>query len=225
MKNDSYVLLNSFTPENDEKIFAECISNIENKDICIFLPNNVKIKDMYIGIESGQYLTTSPYLGKNRLPILFFGNENSQGKYCLRSSDSYPNILSKMLDNDIINISCDKGSIPIKKIGEYLGQFNCKIIILDCAENDYSKEFNEFYEKIREYNKNKLIILLTTDKAEYLENNKIIEKTYEKAKNKNEPTAIINKNMINDNTEKDNYELYNKLMYKIAEDVLHYLKK
>lgn len=218
MKNDEYILLNSFAPDNNHKMFAECVCDVSNKDICIFLPNDVKIRELYLGIESDAFIKESSYLGTNRVPILFYGNSDTQGRNCIKSSNSYPNIISRQLDNDIISISCDKGSIPLETIGNYLGQFNCKSIILDCTDNNFLDEFEGFYDRIREYNKNRLIILLTTNDKNYIENNRIIEKTYEKALANNEPVEIICKE-LNENEE------YDKLMYKLAEDITDRIKK
>lgn len=235
LDNDVYNPLSVFAPENDKNMFAKCISNNDNSDICIFLPNYDHIKKIYVGIESDTVLLASPYLGENRKAILFYGNEITQGILASKSGCSYPNIVSKMLDQDIINLSCDKATGTFTDIAEYIGHINCQSIILDCSTflqnaDDFEEMFENFYKTIRQYHEKTKIILLTS--PIYYENEKYdlidksMTKVYENAINKNENTIIINqKTIIKDLLDDSSSKKYDKIMYKIAQSICNCYRK
>lgn len=233
--NGSYHPLSSFAPKNDENMFAECIYNGDNSDICIFLPNYDSIRRIYVGIESDSILLPSPYLDKNKKAILFYGNEISQGMPASKCGCSYPNIVSKSLDQDIINLSCDKATGTFIDVAEYIGRINCQSIVLDCSTflqetDDFEKVFENFYNVIRQYHAKTNIIILTSPNYYGDENYDLIDecitKTYENAKRKNENTFIINqKRIIKDELNDTSSEKYDKIMKKIAQSICNCHRK
>ena len=228
IENDRYIPLTVFAPENDEKIFAECICTDENEDFCIFLPNYDCIKRIYAGIESDSDIVPSPYIGENKKPIVFYGSGISQGISVSKNACTYPNIISKNLDQDIINLSVMENNFSTD-IAEYMGHINCQSIVLDCSTvpintTGFEESFNEFYMKLRQFHKNIPIIILTT--PVYREKNNqiddIINNIIEKAKNNNENTIIINqKHILSDVKEGSN----DTVMYKLAKSIIQSLKK
>lgn len=231
LNDDTYIPLSVISPENNEKIFAQCICNEENSDICIFLPNYDCIEKIYVGIESDSYLYPSPYLGENKKAIVFYGNDIAQGKLASKSGCSYPNIVSKMLDNEIINLSCNNATGTFPDIAEYIGHINCKSIVLDCStfmENvtDSGEMFKKFYKRIRQYHENTLIILLTSPNYESDEKYDLMDEAiiriYEDAMNEKENTIIINqktiiKDLLNDTSSKKYDRIMKKIAYSICE--------
>ncbi|HIH35606.1 MAG TPA: hypothetical protein HA355_02620 [Methanosphaera sp.] len=235
LNNDSYIPLSLLAPENDKNIFAQCICNEDNSDICIFLPNYDSIEKIYVGIESDSYFYPSPYAGENRKAILFYGNDVSQGRLASKCSCSYPNIVSKMMDQDIINLSCDVATGPFEDIAEYIGRINCQSIVLDCSTFIENKEenkemFKKFYKTIRQYHEDTRIILLTSpnydedEKYDRIDHDIIM--AYEDAVNDKENTIIINqKTIIKDILPDTSSKKYDKIMKKIAESICDCHKK
>lgn len=211
---DEYIPLKVLTPRKDEKIFAEYVYVDENMGICVFLPIFSKINKIYIGLEENTTLTPAEYYGENKLPILFYGNINTIEETASKSGNTYPNLISKKLDQDIITLTLPS-TIISDEIATYIGKINCYSIILDLnipQNSEYrKKDFENFYKKIRQTHPHTKIILLTsTDTSANKRNktyDKIIYEIYEKTKKKDEKTFLIDRSKLYskyDNDEKMN---------------------
>lgn len=220
LNNDRYVPLKVITPLEDKNIFAECITNEENDGICIFLPNFAYVKKMFIGIEKNTSLTQHDYLGENKLPILFYGNENMQGILASKSGNSYPNIVSKYLDQDVINLSVPVYNIS-KNLAEYIGKINCYAIVIEFnIESNFiekfSQNFKDFYKIIRGYHPNTKIILITTACYNNYKNDQIIDELLIKTCKNDDNTYLINQKELFDNNDSNADSIMNKLAMAIC---------
>lgn len=209
------------TPKEGIRIFAKSIPIPPNSSICIFLPNYSSIENMYIGIDKGSQIYTFNYPKKNRLPILFYGNSITQGASASKSGNSFPNIVSRKLNNDIINlsmVSCCRGT---PKTAEMIGDIDCKAIVIDYSRyapniNFLKQTHEKFYKKIREKHPDTKIIIMTTTYfnkwIEYEQYDEVILNTYENAVSRGENTVLLNQTEL---FSPDEYDL-------VAIDIGHY---
>ena len=230
---DEYVPRTIIAPMEGENFFAEMIYVPINGQICIFLPNYNTIEDIYIGIEENSTICPLYYSDEKQIPILFYGNSITQGAAASKSGNSFPNLVSKFLNQDIINLSCSSCCRGTDNIADQIGRINCDSIIIDYTRNaesviEFKNTYEKFYKKIRLYHPNKKIILMTSASFNHLEKydeyDEIINKTFLDAKSRNENTFFINQKLLFNKDEWDyvvidsaHYTDYG--MYKIANEI------
>jgi len=221
LNNEEYIHRTVFAPNNGHNIFAETILPPENGQLCIFLPNYNTIEELYMGIEPGSTIKSLNYPPDKRLPVLFYGNSVTQGAAASHSGNSFPNIVSKILNRDILNISCSACCRGTDTMAELMGKINCHSIIIDYTRNAYSTQIfkdthEKFYKKVRSLHPDKKIVLMTSQSfnhwRDYDEFDEIVAQTYKNAIDRGENTEIINqKQLFND----EDYDI-------IAIDSTHY---
>ncbi len=228
-----------FAPNNGQNIFAEELRESPNSELCIFMPNYNKIEELYMGIEKGSTIEKIDYPDDKKLPIIFYGNSVTQGAAASRSGNSFPNYVSKMLNRDIINISCSSCCLGNDSMAELIGKLNGHTIILDYTRNaattEYFKETHEkFYKKIRQYHPHTKIILMTSESFnhwfEYNDFDQIVYETYRNALERNENVEILNVKELFDEEEFDLISIdashFNDYgMYTVAKNLCELIKK
>lgn len=235
----SYTHQEVFSPGHGHNIFAEEIISPKNGNFCIFLPSYNSIKKIYLGIEKNSQINELNYPENKQLPIVFYGNSVTQGAAASRSGNSFPNIISRKLNRDIINISCSSCCKGTANTADLIGLMNCHAIIIDYTQNAYDTNIfrdthERFYKKIREYHPEIKIILLTTANFNfwraYDDFDVIVENTYNNAIYRNENTFLINQRKLFDENEydyiavdKSHYTDYG--MYIIAEKICEIIKQ
>ena len=193
--NNEYIHRTVFSPKDGENIFAEIINNPTDGFLCIFLPSYNIINEIYIGIEKNSTIYPVDYDGIKNVPIIFYGNSITQGAAASRSSNTFPNLISKKLDNNILNLSisvCCRGS-------EAMAHPTIKIVLMT------SSNFNN-WSPLDSYDE-------------------IVKETYENALKNNDNIAIINQKELFEEEEYDfvcidgcHYTDYG--MNKIAEKII-----
>ncbi|OED29828.1 SGNH/GDSL hydrolase family protein [Methanosphaera sp. WGK6] len=236
--DDKYIHNTVFSPMDGHDTFAELVYVPNNGQLCIFLPNYDKIEQMYVGLEKASSIKPLPYPKENILPIIFYGNSVTQGAAASRSGNSFPNIISRKLNRDIINISCSSCCKGNDSIAELIGKINCHSIVLDYTRNaSYTHIFRQthekFYKKIRELHPETKIILMTSESynlwKDYDDFDKIVIETYENAIKRGENTVLLNQRSLFDINEYDyvtidasHYTDYG--MFKIADKICELLE-
>lgn len=224
-------------PSNKNRIFAEEIWLPPNSSVCIFLPNYDTIEKMYIGIQLGSRIANFPYKKNHRKPILFYGNGITQGASASKSGNSFPNIVSRKLDHDIINMSVDNACKATYLAAQNIGKIDCDSIVLDYSRDanvlsKFASQYKAFYKFLRDFHPEKKIILMTTvnlnDEKKYHGFDEVIIKTYEDALKRGENTLLLNQSKLFDENERDLVTVddchYNDFgMYKVAEKICELL--
>lgn len=238
VENDKYIPRIIFAPMEGKDFFAEMIFNSNNGLNCIFLPNYNTIEKIHIGIDKNSTLKPFPYPKKNRLPILFYGNSITQGAAASKSGNSFPNLVSKFLNRDIINLSCSSCCRATDNISDEIGRINCHSIVLDYTRNadsldEFKNSYDDFYREIRAYHPTQKIILMTSSSFNHLnkykEYDEIVKETYLNARNRNENTFYINQTALFNHDEWD-YVVIDSAhftdygMYKIANEICRILE-
>jgi hypothetical protein len=236
---EEYIHQEVFSPENEHNIFAKEIEVPENGKLCVFLPNFNTIRSFYLGICDGSSIKRFEYPNKKQLPVLFYGNAVTQGSSASRSGNTFPNILSRKLNRDMINISCSSCCKATDKTVQLLGKINCHAIVIDYTQNAYNTEIfkrthEHFYKSIREFHPDKQIILMTSENfnfwKSYYDFDEIVENTYFNAKIKGDNVELIKQRELFDENEYDfvsvdnsNYNDYG--MYTVANKLYEIIEK
>ena len=217
-----------FTPSSDCRIFAQSVElEYNNNQLCIFLPSYAKIHKIYIGIKEECSLEEFDYCGINQIPLIFCSDEVSMGFYRQECGESYPDIVSRIFDQDIINVSFYDNHSPNKHMCELVGRLNCEAIIVAFDghdEEEFLYKFKEFYETLRAYHEDTPLIFLTSyyikDIREFDENDEIIIELFNKWNKNDENIALINlKQLLAKNkSNKDDMNI-------IAEEICKHLQK
>lgn len=208
VKGGEYYHRTIFGPKTGMRIFAEQFSNDPDSEICIYLPLYNEIINLYIGAEAP--IEESSDI--NRLPILFFGNSITQGASASRSGNCFPNIVSRMLNNEIYNLSVSSNCKGQFSVADQIGRMNLRAIVIDYSRNAYDlnelrKSYMPFYQRLRMWHKNTPIILMTT--AEFKKQigfsgfDSVIEDTFERAKQLKHNTYLLNQKALFDESEYD----------------------
>lgn len=239
INDEKYKHLTVFAPPNGHNIFAEEIKVPPNGKLCIFLPNYNTIEKMFIGLENESTFEEFNYPIDKQLPILFYGNSVTQGAAASRSGNAFPNIVSKKLNQNIINLSCSSCCRGTDSIAQLIGKIKCHSIVIDYTRNahtvkDFKNTHEKFYKNIRSYHPNIKIILLTSECynnwSTYYEFDKIVTETYENALKRNENVELLNQKELFDEDEYDfiaidssHYTDYG--MFKVAEKICELINK
>lgn len=238
LKDGKYVHKMIFGPMDGFDCFAESFEIEEGSELCIFLPTYDVIEEFYLGIEEGSTLSKVNYPKGNQLPVIFYGNSITQGAAASKSGNCFPNVVSRKLDRDIINISCSLCCRGNESIAEIIGKINCHSIVIDYTRNASSAKVLEnthekFYQKIREFHPEKRIILMTSACYNfwrpYDDFDKVVVKTYENALERGENTVLLNQKELFDVSEYDYVSIDTSHftdygMFKIANEIVRLLK-
>ena len=239
LKDNKYLHRTVFGPASGHDIFSEVINVPDNGKVCIFLPNYNTIEEMHIGIEKGCEIANFDYPEENNLPIIFYGNSVTQGAAASRSGNAFPNVVSKKLNRNIINLSCSSCCRGTVAMANLIGETNCYAIVIDYTRNAHSTEVfsishERFYKKIREYHPNVPIILLTSECFNgwrvYDDFDEIVKRTYDNAIKQNENTLLLDQRKLFSEDEYDyvtidssHYTDYG--MFKVADKICELLGK
>ena len=167
---------------------------------------------MYIGIQLGSRIGNFPYKKNHRKPIIFYGNGITQGASASKSGNSFPNIVSRKLDHDIINMSVDNACKATYLIAQSIGKIDCDSIVLDYSRDanvlsNFASQHQAFYKFLRDFHPEKKIIIMTTvnlnNDKKYKGFDDAIIKTYKDAIERGENTVLLNQSELFDEDEKD----------------------
>ena len=151
-----------FTPPHYWECKEGYESVLEFKDrstrfITINFPLYNKVKNIYIGLESGATVGAGkPYSIKS--PVAFYGSSKTQGGYVSRPGNTYPAILSRRLDFDFLNFGFEDGAIGDDSVIDYISSLDISAFVCDYDRDASNEEFasthKKTYQKRREKHPN-----------------------------------------------------------------------
>lgn len=131
-KTSSAAIINHMTP-------AE-------REFMLYLPLYDGLSNLEIGIESGAVigdpLIDSPRRNK---PVVFYGTSITQGGCASRPGMAYPNILSRMLDRQIINLGFSGNGKLDPEIAAAMAEIDASCYVIDCLPNCSPELIREKY--------------------------------------------------------------------------------
>lgn len=203
LKNGKWQFVNSARPAG-KKTTATIISNMAGVDMeyMLYLPLYDGLVNLEIGVQADAVIerpkVNSP---RKEKPVAFYGTSITQGGCASRAGMSYPNILSRMLDRQIINLGFSGNGQLDLEVAEALANIDASCFVIDCLPNVNIAQMNEkyarFVEIIREKHPDVPILMVETilfphmyfDQSVYAllqEKNQLLRKIYTDQKKKND---------------------------------------
>ena len=146
--NGDWQFVNSARPSG-KLSKAVIISNmsLQDREFMLYLPLYDGLTHLEIGIEPGATIGNpdidSPRRGK---PVVFYGTSITQGGCATRAGMAYPNILSRMLDREIINLGFSGNGKLDFEIAEVMTEIEASCYVIDCLPNVTDQLMKEKYE-------------------------------------------------------------------------------
>ncbi len=201
LKNGKWQFVNAARPAGKSST-AVIIKNLPGDDMeyMLYLPLYDGLEKIEIGVTTEADISSpkvnSPQSGR---PVVFYGTSITQGGCASRAGMSYPNILSRMLDREIINLGFSGNGQLDFEIAEAMSAIPASCFVIDCLPNVSVEQMNEkyvpFLEIIRDKQPDTPIILVENILYPYMyfdqkvfalvnEKNAILKKMFREQKRK-----------------------------------------
>jgi len=121
--------------------FEEVITlgNEEMHDVTIHFPLYSELSQLYIGISNKAILNPpTPYTYET--PIVYYGSSITQGGCASRAGMAYPNIISRRLRADHINLGFSGSAKAEPEIADYIKTLDMSLFVYDYDHNAASPE-------------------------------------------------------------------------------------
>ena len=134
-------------------------------DLTIYFPLYNGVKEVYIGVKKGAYVEKgSEY--KYQTPVVFYGSSITQGGCVTASCNAHVNIVSEMLDTNVLNLGFSGNAKGEKIMADYLASLNPSVYVIEYdhnAPNDQHLQETHYplYKTIRDSHPTTPIILVT----------------------------------------------------------------
>ncbi|MBP3634330.1 MAG: hypothetical protein J6J43_07130 [Oscillospiraceae bacterium] len=185
----------TFVPPTDLEDGFENILDLPSaqlREMTIHMPLYTDVKTLKIGLKEGsQLLPPSPYAYDK--PVVFYGHSITQGACASRPGNSYPNMLSRRLQIDHINLGFSGSAKAEPQMAEYIASLPMLAFVMDYDGNSPTREHLQsthepFFKIIREKNPELPVIFMTaTNQARFFRDKElecrkdVIRRTYENA--------------------------------------------
>jgi hypothetical protein len=147
LKDGKWQFVNSARPAGKSSA-VKIIQNLpkEEMEYMLYLPLYDGLVKLEIGVSPGSEVKTpgvnSPQTGN---PVVFYGTSITQGGCASRAGMSYPNILSRMLDREIVNLGFSGNGQLDFEIAEAMADIQASCFVIDCLPNVSVLQMNEKY--------------------------------------------------------------------------------
>ncbi|WP_217496388.1 SGNH/GDSL hydrolase family protein [Paenibacillus algicola] len=109
--------------------------------VTLYLPLFQGIDELWIGVDQGASLSAPPPFASNQ-KILLYGTSITQGGYASRPAMAYPNILSRSMPLEIINLSFAGSGRAAPEAAQLISTISCPAcLILDYEADGDPEEF------------------------------------------------------------------------------------
>lgn len=142
-----------------------------SKEFLINLPLYNKTESLEIGIKKGFHIKKGNNNIKSEKPIVFYGTSITQGGSASRPGMSYPTIIGRNLNVEVLNMGFSGNGIFEESIGNVLCEIDSKLIVLDCTPNSnpniIKKNTLQLIQQIRKCHTTTPILLVESITREY----------------------------------------------------------
>ncbi len=134
-------------------------------EILISFPLYNNVKSVYVYLESGASVSApAPY--EDKLPIVFYGSSITHGGCASHPGNAYPNMVSRALNRDFINLGFSGSCIAEYEMCEYIGGLPMSLFVYDYDYNAPTPEFLEgtherFFKQLRALNPTVPVLMLS----------------------------------------------------------------
>ncbi|NDV79650.1 SGNH/GDSL hydrolase family protein [Dysgonomonas sp. 511] len=135
-KDSSFVYVASAIPDNEIFNCSEALDFMDNSEkiFLINLPTYSEVSKLEIGVDNGSYIEKQEVLDSER-KIIIYGSSITQGSSPSRPGLSYPNILSRSLEREVINVGFSGLGLFDLEMLPFLAGIDSKEIVLECVPN------------------------------------------------------------------------------------------
>lgn len=191
-KNGNQQYLGSFIPPavfSGEYESVLQLGSREKREYVINMPFFSGIYELYIGLDE-KAVIEQPTAYAHSTPVVFYGSSITHGGCASRPGNTYPTILSRMLDMDYINLGFAGGARGEDPIANYIANLQMSCFVYDYDHNAPNCEHlqnthEKMFQTIRKAQPNLPILILSRPKFHLTEDEKkrlaIITATYENA--------------------------------------------
>lgn len=166
--------------------FQDC----KRREILIHMPLYCNVKELLIGLsEKAEILPPAPY--RFSKPVVYYGHSITQGGCASRPGNSYPNMISRRLNIDFINLGFSGSCKGEKEMARYIAGLEMRALVMDYDHNAPDKEHlrkthEPFFQIIREKHPDLPVVFMTATAHERFFDDRdgrkqIIRETYENA--------------------------------------------
>lgn len=159
----------------------------ELRDITVNFPLYNDVSAVYISLEKGCTLL-SPISEQHELPVVYYGSSITQGGCASHAGNAYPNIISRRLKTNFINLGFSAGCFAEPIMMEYLSTLPMSVFVYDYDHNAPTYEMlaethEAGYKIFRKNNPTVPIIMISSADRETDREKRIgvIRNTYENA--------------------------------------------
>lgn len=164
--NNKYIFV-ATTKTNEKEYLITLLKDlpIEAKSFRLYLPLYVALEKLEIGIDSSSTIKSVPTINQNK--IVCYGTSITQGGCATRPGMSYPSILGRLIDFEIINLGFSGNCHLNLEIADEINKIhNLKYLIIEAEANLYDpniikKKLPSFLNIMLSKNINLKIILIT----------------------------------------------------------------
>lgn len=152
LENGNWQFVNSARPtgKSSAVVIIQNMAEQEN-EYMLYLPLYDGLSSLEIGIAQNAEIkapkVNSPQTGN---PIVFYGTSITQGGCATRAGMAYPNILSRMLNREIVNLGFSGNGKLDLEVAEAMATIDASCIVIDCLPNVTVDLMNEKYERFLE---------------------------------------------------------------------------
>lgn len=132
----------SFSPVSSSK------SSSKNREYRLFLPLYNEVTWLEVGVPNGASFHFIP--SRTDKPIVVYGTSIAQGACASRPAMAWTNILSRNLNQRIINLGFSGNGRMEKELIDFILEADAKLIVLDCLPNLGRESDSSFVRKIRD---------------------------------------------------------------------------
>ena len=185
--------IGSYVPAMDTVNNFESVIDLEKpngvQEYTLNFPVCSEIEELYIGVKRGSEINKGCNYAIKK-PIVFYGSSVTQGSCASRPGNTYPNMISRALDCDYINLGFWGNAMGEEQMAKYIAGLDMSVFVYDYDYNapnaEYLKATHEkMFNIIRECQPDLPIIMLTAPKCyttpQDEERIAIIKQTYENA--------------------------------------------
>lgn len=161
------------------------------QDVLIHFPAYGSVISLEIGLDAdAALLAPKPY--RVTTPVVFYGSSITHGSSTSRPGNSYPNVLSRRLDCEILNLGFSGNALGEQTIAEYIAALPMSVFVCEYDHNSPNAEFlaqthEPFYRTIRRKNPDLPVIFMSRPRARFndeeeAKRREVVRKTYHDAK-------------------------------------------
>lgn len=195
------IFKNNVRPAYGKTIIDEKVELQQTKQmilIDIYFPLYNSVKTFLFELDKGALIEKAE---KAKKPILFYGSSITQGGCASRPGNSYANMLSSMLERNIINLGFSGSARGELLIAEYIGTLDLAAFVYDYDHNAPDTEFlkethQPFFEALRKLKPDLPIVMLSRPGYEKwgitaIKNTAVVMTTYLSALNKGDKNVYF----------------------------------